>query len=86
MSGDTDKAISAYKEIIQTDAYLGWEAQECWIQAHYNLGILYEKKGEYAQAVKYYKDFLNIWSDGDNDLPELIDVKARLLKLKEWDE
>ena len=51
--------------------------------AHYRLGKLYEKKGNNEQALKYYQDFLNIWKDADEDLPELIDAKSRLLKLKE---
>jgi tetratricopeptide (TPR) repeat protein len=83
VTGNLDKAISKYKEIISIKSSLGWEAQEYWIESHYNLGKLYEKKGTYELAIKYYSDFLNIWKDADEDLPELIDVKSRLSKLKE---
>ena len=41
-----------------------------------------KKKGNYEQAMIYYKEFLNIWKDADEDLPELIDVKSRLPKLQ----
>ena len=85
-TGDLDMAIVKYKEIIEIKSSLGWEPQEYWIKAHYNLGKIYEKKGNYDQAIKYYKDFLNIWKDADNDLPELIDTKSRLIKLREWDQ
>jgi tetratricopeptide (TPR) repeat protein len=85
-TGDLDMAIVKYKEIIEIKSSLGWEPQEYWIKAHYNLGKIYEKKGNYEQAIKYYKDFLNIWKDADNDLPELIDTKSRLIKLREWDQ
>jgi tetratricopeptide (TPR) repeat protein len=85
-TGDLDKAISSYKEILEIKDFYGLEAQEYWIKAHYYLGRLYEKKAEYEQAVKYYKEFLNIWKDGDKDLPDIIDTNARLLKLKEWEE
>ena len=82
-TGDLDMAISKYKELIDLRRSVGWEAQEYWIKAHYNLGKIYEKKGNYEQAIIYYRNFLNIWKDADNDLPELIDARARMKKLQE---
>ncbi len=82
-TGDLDMAITKYKEIIAIRGSLGWEAQEYWIKAHYNLGKIYEKKGNYEQAIIYYQDFLNIWKEADDDLPELIDARSRLTKLRE---
>ncbi len=76
-------AIIKYKEIIDMINSLGWEPQVYWIQAHYNLGKIYEKKGNYEQAITYYQEFLKIWKDADEELPELIDVKSRLTKLRE---
>jgi tetratricopeptide (TPR) repeat protein len=81
-TGDLDKAISRYEEIISITNSLGWEGQDCWIMAHYNLGKLYEKKGNTEQALKYYQDFLNIWRDADEDIPVVIDAKSRLAKLR----
>ncbi|MCK7538932.1 MAG: hypothetical protein MZV63_52355 [Marinilabiliales bacterium] len=37
-TGELDMAITKYKEIIAIRGSLGWEAQEYWIKAHYNLG------------------------------------------------
>ena len=85
VTGDLDMAIVKYKEIIEIRGSLGWEPQEYWIKAHYNLGRLYEIKSNYEQAIKYYKDFLNIWKDADDDLPEVIDTKSRLYKLRDWE-
>jgi tetratricopeptide (TPR) repeat protein len=82
-TGDIDMAYAKYKEIIEIKNSLGWEAQEYWIQAHYKLGKICEKKGSLEQAIKCYQDFLNIWKDADKDLPELIDAKSRLAKLRE---
>jgi tetratricopeptide (TPR) repeat protein len=82
-TGDLDMAIIKYKEVIDIINSLGWEPQEYWIQAHYKLGKIYEKKGDYEQALIYYQDFLNIWKDADEDLPELIDAKSRLTELRE---
>lgn len=81
-TGDLDMAISKYREIINLQNSLGWEAQEYWIQAHYNLAKIYEEKGDNEQAVKHYQNFLNVWKNGDEDLPELIDAKNRLAELQ----
>jgi len=79
-SGNADKAIEKYKEFIEKD-FLGYEAQEAWILAHYQLGILFEKKGDAAEAAKYYERFLEFWKDADPDIPEVDDAKKRLAGL-----
>jgi len=43
---------------------------------------LYEKKGEKKLALESYERFLKLWNNADKDLPDLIDVKARIAKLK----
>jgi len=50
--------------------------------AHYELGKLYEQKGELEEAVNYYKRFLDIWKDADPDLADFADAKKRLAQLK----
>jgi serine/threonine protein kinase/tetratricopeptide (TPR) repeat protein len=80
-SGNVDKAIEKYKDFLETDV-LGYEGQELWILAHYQLGRLYEQKGESAEAVKYYERFLDIWKDADPDLTEFADAQKRLARLK----
>jgi tetratricopeptide (TPR) repeat protein len=82
-TGDLDKAIPKYEEIISLKNSLGWEAQEYWIQAHYNLGKIFEEQGNREQAIKYFQDFINIWKDADKDIPSLMDAKSRLAKLHE---
>jgi tetratricopeptide (TPR) repeat protein len=80
--GNLDLAISKYKEIIDLKDALGWEAQEYWVRAHYNLGKLYEEKGDILQAADFYERFLNIWQDADDDIPILLDCQNRLERLK----
>ncbi len=48
----------------------------------YLLGKIYEKKGDQKLAIENYEKFLDLWKDADKDLPELIDAKSRLAKLK----
>ncbi len=51
-------------------------------RSYYLLGKIYEKEGELNLAIKNYEKFLTLWKDADKDLPELIDAKARVAKLK----
>jgi serine/threonine protein kinase/tetratricopeptide (TPR) repeat protein len=49
---------------------------------HYYLGKLYEQTGQRERAIQEYEKLLKIWKNGDSDLRELIDTKARLARLK----
>jgi tetratricopeptide (TPR) repeat protein/tRNA A-37 threonylcarbamoyl transferase component Bud32 len=79
--GDMDKAIEKYEHLTSNPS-LGWEAQECWIQAHFQLGKIYEKKGETTKSLEYYRRFLDIWKDADPGLPDVEDAKKRLAELE----
>jgi len=52
-------------------------------KSFYLMGKIYEKKGDTKLALKNYEKFLNLWKDADEDLPDLIDAKARYAKIKE---
>jgi len=77
IAGNPDKAIEKYLGLIG-DMQLGSEYQGYWIRAHYMLGRIFEQIGDIENAVFYYKQFLDIWKNGDEDLLDVIDVKARL--------
>jgi tetratricopeptide (TPR) repeat protein len=51
-------------------------------KSFYLLGRIYEQKGDKQAAITNYEKLLELWKDGDKDLPELIDAKARLAKLR----
>lgn len=46
------------------------------------LGKIYEKKGDTKLAIENYKKLLALWKRADPDLPDLIEAKARLAKLR----
>jgi tetratricopeptide (TPR) repeat protein len=46
------------------------------------LGKILEQKGLRDQARQQYEKFLKLWKRADEDLPELIEAKARLTKLR----
>jgi tetratricopeptide (TPR) repeat protein len=79
---DWTKAISYYEEIAQKTKECGWEGQECWTQANIELGKVYEAAGNNEMAIRAYKRLLEIWSDADQDLPDLVDIKSRLDRIQ----
>jgi tetratricopeptide (TPR) repeat protein len=81
LNRDPERAVSTYLETVNTKGALGWEPQEGWILAHYELGKLYEEQGDTAKAIDYYGRFVDIWKDGDTDLVALADAHKRLRAL-----
>jgi tetratricopeptide (TPR) repeat protein len=53
------------------------------IGAHYLLGQAYEQSGWHDKAIETYEHFLDLWRDADDNIPMLIDARARLARLKE---
>ena len=49
---------------------------------HFHLAQAYERKGLRQQSKAEYQSFLNIWSQADERLPELIAAKASLRTLQ----
>jgi tetratricopeptide (TPR) repeat protein len=80
-SGNLDAAVKEYERFLGTGS-LGFERQELWILAHYQLGRIYEQKGQPEKAADYYRRFLNIWKEADEDLVALKDARQRLAALK----
>jgi len=80
-TGDLERAIATYEEMISTKSFFGWEAQECWVQAHLNLGIAYEEMDNAEEAIYYYRQFVELWKEADEDLPDLLEAKSRLEQL-----
>jgi len=80
-AGDRERTIETYEEMISYSS-LGWEAQECWIRAHFSLGKTYEESNNQEQALNYYRQFLEIWKDADEDLHDFVEAKSRLEALQ----
>jgi tetratricopeptide (TPR) repeat protein len=80
-TGEIDKAISEYERLIAVDPN-SLERPLIHPLYHYCLANLYLEKGLSDEAVSQYEQFLDIWKDAEEDLPELIDAKAKLARLK----
>ncbi len=89
LQGRIEKAIHAYLELydacmISYTAFGGnfFDYFKERSMVHYRVAQLYEKKGDRQQAILYYQRALDQWKKADEDMPELMDVKARLASLK----
>jgi len=54
---------------------------EFWPKKDYLKGLAYEKMGDERNARESFEEFIRIWSEADDDLPEIIDAKKRLRNL-----
>jgi serine/threonine protein kinase/tetratricopeptide (TPR) repeat protein len=73
MSGRTAKALSVLHELL--DIHGGYAL------AHYELGQVYEEMKRPAEAKREYAEFLEMWSEADEGLPQLVDARQRLAAL-----
>jgi tetratricopeptide (TPR) repeat protein/TolB-like protein/predicted Ser/Thr protein kinase len=90
MQGRIENAIHAYQELyddwVISGAYVGGDFFDYFQErslVHYRVARLYEQKGDHQQAILYYQRALDQWKNADDDMPELINAKARLAKLKD---
>ncbi len=79
--GKWQESVDKYEEII-AKVVTGREEQEYWILAHYELGKIYMEQGNTQKAKEYFGKFIDIWKDGDPDIPILKEAKAEYAKLQ----
>ena len=52
-------------------------------RVYYRVAGLYEKQGNIKQAVLFYEKALEQWKHADKDLPEVVDARVRLVRLRD---
>jgi tetratricopeptide (TPR) repeat protein/tRNA A-37 threonylcarbamoyl transferase component Bud32 len=80
LRGDLDKAIVLYRQLIAR-RFLGSESTEPSLLAHVQLGRIFEARHDLEAARREYETFLDLWKDGDSDLPVIVDTKQRVARL-----
>jgi len=78
--GEFEEAI---REVRNAQNYYGPVHAHIYPISFNLLGKIYEKKDDTQLAIQNYEKFLDLWKNADKDLPDLIDAKKRLAKLKE---
>jgi serine/threonine protein kinase/tetratricopeptide (TPR) repeat protein len=81
-AGQFDKALAHLALLQETLSNIGGWRSLYYPKSFFLMGKIYDKKGDKKLTVANFEKFLNLWKDADKDLPELIDAKARLAKLK----
>jgi tetratricopeptide (TPR) repeat protein len=72
-TGQLDKAAEELKAVF--------EINPNYAQAHYLLGLVYEKKGKRERAKQHFQEFVEIWKEADENLSQLTDARKRLEEL-----
>jgi tetratricopeptide (TPR) repeat protein len=82
--GQWQEAIEASLEVQDVYTYvpLSDGLAVFYPKSFYLLGKVYEEKGDKQKAIENTEKFLDLWKDADPDLPDLIDAKERLARLK----
>ncbi len=78
--GNINKAIAEYERLIHFNP----KSKDRRImnpKYHYYVAKLYQQKGQKSKAIQHLKQFLDIWENADEDIPELMDAKKRLREL-----
>jgi len=67
---------------VNNQASVGYILDHYWPKKDYIKGLAYEGLGDEINARKSFQDFLRVWSNADNSLPDIIDAKQRLENLR----
>ncbi|MBM3294575.1 MAG: tetratricopeptide repeat protein [Candidatus Aminicenantes bacterium] len=79
--GKIDEAITEYEKLIRLQP---GSKEQNWIHPRYyfRLAELYERTGEKTKAGRSFERFLDLWKEADPDIPEVLEAKTRLARLK----
>ena len=82
-TGQNEKAIEVLQKTQKLYSHmLPFYRAAVYPRSHYLLGKIYEQKGDEKLAIASFEKFLSLWKAADKDLPESVDAKQRLAKLR----
>ncbi len=81
-AGQYDQAIATLQKVLGRHENTYCFRAVAYPKALLLLGKTHEQRREPHLAIENYEKLLKMWKDADEDLPDLIDAKARLARLK----
>ncbi|MBT8285380.1 MAG: hypothetical protein HKO75_08395, partial [Flavobacteriaceae bacterium] len=75
---NSEKAEVLFKEIIRDKKIVGFEGQQIYLSGHLRLAEIYENRGQVEDAINYYKAYLSLMKNADNDLPVIQQIENKL--------
>ena len=85
LAGQPDSAIAVFERYVHSPNVYSSRIlfDALWLSSIYvHLGELYEERGDRENAVRYYNEFVELWSDADPELqPRVEDVRQRITRL-----
>ena len=78
-----DSALVTYEKYFDVlDPFRPQVDQFALAPAHKRAGELYEAKGDVANAVKHYREFVELWKNADQELqPRVSAARAKLRRM-----
>jgi eukaryotic-like serine/threonine-protein kinase len=82
-AGKADSAIASYETYIQVPSTFRLFGDQYYLAPmHRRLGEMYEAKGDITNAVKHYRDFVELWKNADPELqPRVAEVRRKIARL-----
>ncbi|MBT8294129.1 MAG: tetratricopeptide repeat protein [Eudoraea sp.] len=74
----SEKAEILFKEIIKGKKILGFEGQQLYVSAHLHLAEIYENRGQIEAATKYYKAYLSLIKNADDNIQVIHQIENKL--------
>ena len=71
-----EQAIAQYEGFLDNEIALGWEPQQDWLTAHYEIASLHAARGESGKARTRLRRLLHLWTNADAGVPLLVSARA----------
>ena len=80
-AGAVDRAVTQYEGLLSNEGALGWEPQQDWLKAHYELASILAARGDGVKARRLLDNLLTQFTHADANVPIVVSARALLARL-----